>query len=65
MDYIIIVSNDGSRDEPNINGTEAIHWGEDADKFRPERFIDTETYKWPRDACTFNEFFFQWLTLTH
>ncbi|KAF8730610.1 hypothetical protein AX14_005373 [Amanita brunnescens Koide BX004] len=27
-----------------------IHWGEDVDKFMPERFIDTETYKWPRDA---------------
>jgi len=27
-----------------------LHWGEDAHMFRPERFIDTETYKWPRDA---------------
>ncbi|KAF8348726.1 cytochrome P450 [Amanita rubescens] len=27
-----------------------IHWGGDVDKFKPERFIDTETYKWPRDA---------------
>ena len=30
----------------------AIHWGEDVNEFRPERFIDTETYRWPRDACT-------------
>ncbi len=35
----------------------AIHWGEDADKFRPERFVDTEAYKWPRDACTSIDFF--------
>ncbi|KAK2464803.1 hypothetical protein APHAL10511_003221 [Amanita phalloides] len=27
-----------------------IHWGNDVSKFKPERFIDTETYKWPRDA---------------
>ncbi|KAK2464804.1 hypothetical protein APHAL10511_003222 [Amanita phalloides] len=27
-----------------------IHWGDDVSKFKPERFIDTETYKWPRDA---------------
>ncbi|KAF8348725.1 cytochrome P450 [Amanita rubescens] len=36
----------------DINGLHynPIHWGEDVDKFKPERFIDTETYKWPRDA---------------
>ncbi|KIK60270.1 hypothetical protein GYMLUDRAFT_168213, partial [Collybiopsis luxurians FD-317 M1] len=27
-----------------------IHWGKDARDFRPERFIDTDTYHWPRDA---------------
>ncbi|KAF9443653.1 cytochrome P450 [Macrolepiota fuliginosa MF-IS2] len=27
-----------------------IHWGDDVDSFKPDRFIDTETYKWPRDA---------------
>ncbi|KAF8637853.1 hypothetical protein AX17_002479 [Amanita inopinata Kibby_2008] len=27
-----------------------IHWGDDAAKFKPEHFIDTETYKWPRNA---------------
>ncbi|EJD03464.1 cytochrome P450 [Fomitiporia mediterranea MF3/22] len=25
-------------------------WGSDAHLFRPERFIDTEVYKWPRDG---------------
>ncbi|KZT50451.1 cytochrome P450 [Calocera cornea HHB12733] len=25
-------------------------WGADADEFRPERFFDTDDYKWPRDA---------------
>lgn len=29
----------------------AIHWGEDAAEFVPDRFIDTETYHWPREAC--------------
>ncbi|KAJ6582970.1 cytochrome P450 [Mycena vulgaris] len=27
-----------------------IYWGRDAEDFKPERFIDTETYRWPRDA---------------
>ncbi|KAF7326020.1 F-box domain-containing protein [Mycena kentingensis (nom. inval.)] len=27
-----------------------LHWGTDADEFKPERFIDTESYKWPREA---------------
>ncbi|EEB89366.1 hypothetical protein MPER_12543 [Moniliophthora perniciosa FA553] len=27
-----------------------IHWGKDVNEFRPERFIDTDTYRWPRDA---------------
>ncbi|KAK0458736.1 cytochrome P450 [Desarmillaria tabescens] len=27
-----------------------IHWGEDVEEFKPERFIDTESYRWPRDA---------------
>ncbi|EJT99806.1 cytochrome P450 [Dacryopinax primogenitus] len=25
-------------------------WGEDAEEFRPDRFLDTAEYKWPRDA---------------
>lgn len=25
-------------------------WGDDAHEFKPERFIDTDTYKWPRDG---------------
>ncbi|KIM91676.1 hypothetical protein PILCRDRAFT_58279, partial [Piloderma croceum F 1598] len=27
-----------------------LHWGEDAAEFKPDRFIDTDTYRWPRDA---------------
>ncbi|KII87854.1 hypothetical protein PLICRDRAFT_54898 [Plicaturopsis crispa FD-325 SS-3] len=27
-----------------------MYWGHDVDSFRPERFLDTETYRWPRDA---------------
>ncbi|KAF7360202.1 Cytochrome P450 [Mycena venus] len=27
-----------------------IYWGHDAEEFNPERFLDTETYRWPRDA---------------
>jgi len=27
-----------------------VYWGEDAADFRPSRFIDTDDYKWPRDA---------------
>ncbi|KAK7439367.1 hypothetical protein VKT23_017591 [Stygiomarasmius scandens] len=27
-----------------------IYWGKDVHEFRPERFIDTDTYRWPRDA---------------
>ncbi|KAJ7668045.1 cytochrome P450 [Mycena rosella] len=27
-----------------------MYWGQDAEDFKPERFIDTETYRWPRDA---------------
>jgi hypothetical protein len=32
----------------------AIYWGDDVSEFRPERFIDTDTYRWPRDACVYN-----------
>jgi len=27
-----------------------MHWGKDVNEFKPERFIDTESYRWPRDA---------------
>ncbi|KAJ7468028.1 cytochrome P450 [Mycena latifolia] len=27
-----------------------MYWGADAAEFKPARFIDTETYRWPRDA---------------
>jgi hypothetical protein len=46
------------------NVSAAIHWGEDVDKFKPERFIDTETYKWPRDACTSIDTLINVLTIT-
>ncbi|PFH49572.1 hypothetical protein AMATHDRAFT_194702 [Amanita thiersii Skay4041] len=40
---IVIVDSHGLHMNP-------IHWGDDVAKFKPERFIDTPTYKWPRDA---------------
>ncbi|KAL0569720.1 hypothetical protein V5O48_012235 [Marasmius crinis-equi] len=27
-----------------------LYWGDDAEEFNPEKFIDTETYRWPREA---------------
>ncbi|EJD55712.1 cytochrome P450 [Auricularia subglabra TFB-10046 SS5] len=27
-----------------------LYWGEDAEDFRPSRFIDTEGHRWPREA---------------
>ncbi|KAJ6569231.1 cytochrome P450 [Mycena capillaripes] len=27
-----------------------IHWGMDVHEFRPERFVDTPSYRWPREA---------------
>ncbi|KAI0066984.1 cytochrome P450 [Artomyces pyxidatus] len=27
-----------------------LHWGADCKEFKPERFIDTDTYRWPRHA---------------
>ncbi|KAJ6472655.1 cytochrome P450 [Mycena vulgaris] len=27
-----------------------MYWGPDAAVFRPERFVDTDAYRWPRDA---------------
>ncbi|KAJ7461725.1 cytochrome P450 [Mycena galericulata] len=27
-----------------------MYWGRDAHDFKPERFIDTDSYRWPRDA---------------
>ncbi|KAH7097522.1 cytochrome P450 [Auriculariales sp. MPI-PUGE-AT-0066] len=44
--------------EPNMSVTlnihslhmDPFHWGEDVEDFRPERFIDTDKYQWPRDA---------------
>ncbi|KAJ7671721.1 hypothetical protein B0H17DRAFT_888382, partial [Mycena rosella] len=28
-----------------------LYWGPDPSEFKRERFVDTETYRWPRDAC--------------
>ena len=47
-----------------MNVSPAIHWGEDVDKFKPERFIDTDMYKWPRDACTSIDTLINVLTIT-
>jgi cytochrome P450 len=30
--------------------TNPLYWGEDSAEFKPERFIDTESYQWPRSA---------------
>ncbi|EGO26310.1 hypothetical protein SERLADRAFT_463220 [Serpula lacrymans var. lacrymans S7.9] len=27
-----------------------LYWGDDVEDFKPERFIDSDTYRWPRDA---------------
>jgi len=27
-----------------------LYWGPDTNEFKPERFVDTEEYRWPRDA---------------
>ncbi|THU83318.1 cytochrome P450, partial [Dendrothele bispora CBS 962.96] len=27
-----------------------VYWGSNADEFNPEHFIDSDTYRWPRDA---------------
>ncbi|KAJ6557960.1 cytochrome P450 [Mycena capillaripes] len=27
-----------------------MYWGKDVAEFRPDRFVDTESYRWPRDA---------------
>ncbi|KAH7925420.1 cytochrome P450 [Leucogyrophana mollusca] len=27
-----------------------LYWGEDAEDFKPERFIDSDSYRWPRNA---------------
>jgi len=32
------------------DGLAEKYWGDDASEFRPERFLDTDTYSWPRDA---------------
>lgn len=32
------------------NLSAARHWSQDADQWRPERFIDTHDYRWPREA---------------
>ena len=29
----------------------ALCWGEDTSEFRPERFIETNSYQWPRSTC--------------
>ncbi len=42
----------GGADEPgSLHGSVAAEsWVEDAATFRPSRFVDTDDYKWPRDA---------------
>jgi len=49
--YRIAIPN-GSIVIMDIYGTNMnpLHWGEDAAEFKPERFIDTDNYRWPRDA---------------
>ncbi|KAH7100892.1 cytochrome P450 [Auriculariales sp. MPI-PUGE-AT-0066] len=40
----------GCTDLAHVQYLKAMYWGEDCDVFRPERFIDTAEYRWPRDA---------------
>ncbi|ESK87448.1 cytochrome p450 [Moniliophthora roreri MCA 2997] len=30
--------------------TNPLYWGDDAAEFNPDRFVDTESYRWPREA---------------
>ena len=30
-----------------------MYWGADATAFKPERFIDTPSWRWPREACAY------------
>ncbi|KAJ6614623.1 cytochrome P450 [Mycena sp. CBHHK59/15] len=31
-------------------GRNPMYWGSDCEDFKPERFVDTDSYRWPRDA---------------
>lgn len=52
LDFIEIVSHSNVSHVNHLYTLSlALHWGHNVAEFKPERFIDTASYRWPRDAC--------------